>query len=78
MLDTLENSSKRGADLVGQVLTFARGLESKRAAINLRHLAKEFQKVVLDTFPKNVEFEFNRFEGTLDNRGGPDAFAPNC
>jgi CheY-like chemotaxis protein len=43
--------------LVGQVLTFARGSESKRTAVNLRHLAKETQKVVLDTFPKNIQFD---------------------
>lgn len=56
LLDTLENSSRRGADLVGQVLTFARGMEGKRSAVNLQILAKEIQKVIYDTFPKSIQF----------------------
>ncbi len=59
ILDTLESSSQRGADLVRQVLTFARGVEGRRAAVDVRHLAKEIEKVIHDTFPKNVDFDLH-------------------
>jgi PAS domain S-box-containing protein len=56
ILDTLQTSSQRGADLIKQVLSFARGVEGKRGPVNVRHLAKDIEKVVHDTFPKNLRF----------------------
>jgi PAS domain S-box-containing protein len=57
ILDTLQKSSQRGADLVRQVLTFARGVEGKRAAVNVRLVTGDLQKVIHDTFPKNIRFK---------------------
>jgi PAS domain S-box-containing protein len=57
ILDTLEKSSQRGADLVRQVLTFARGVEGKRSAVSVRILARDVEKVIHDTFPKNIKFK---------------------
>jgi CheY-like chemotaxis protein len=54
ILDTLQTSSQRGADLIRQVLSFARGVEGKRGAVNVRHLVRDLEKVVHDTFPKNI------------------------
>jgi PAS domain S-box-containing protein len=57
MLETLETCSKRAADLVRQVLSFARGIEGQRVTVNLTQLARELQRVILDVFPKNIEVE---------------------
>jgi PAS domain S-box-containing protein len=54
MLKTLETSAKRGADLVKQVLTFARGHEGERVAVQLSHLIKEMDKIIHETFPKTI------------------------
>jgi len=56
ILDTLQTSSQRGADLIKQVLSFARGVEGKRGPVNVRHLVRDLEKVVHDTFPKNIRF----------------------
>jgi len=56
MLDTLQSCANRGADLVRQVLSFARGVDGKRVAVNLRHLAEDIQKIVTETFPKKIDF----------------------
>jgi nitrogen-specific signal transduction histidine kinase/CheY-like chemotaxis protein len=57
MVYSLQTSARRGADLVQQVLTFARGVEGKRMPVNLLHLVRDVQKIVRDTFPKNIDFE---------------------
>lgn len=54
ILDTLQASSQRGAELIKQVLSFARGVEGKRGPVNVRHLVRDLEKVVHDTFPKNI------------------------
>jgi PAS domain S-box-containing protein len=59
VLDTVETSARRGADMVQQVLSFARGVEGDRLLIQPKHLVKEIQKIVADTFPKNIEIKVN-------------------
>jgi PAS domain S-box-containing protein len=54
LLDTLETSAQRGANIVKQVLTFARGIEGQRVPLQLGHLLKDVAKIVQETFPKNV------------------------
>ena len=53
-IDTIENSARRGADIVQQVLTFARGIEGQKGPVQLRHLIKEMAKMANETFPKNI------------------------
>src|SRR3954469_22898720 len=55
MLTVLESSAKRGADMVRQVLTFARGVEGERVLLQPRHLIKEVTKILGDTFPKTIQ-----------------------
>jgi len=59
LLNTLESSLQRGSDLVKQVLAFARGVEGERAPVNIYYLVNEIQKIVRDTFPKSLKFNFN-------------------
>ena len=54
ILETLEISAKRGADIVRQVLSFARGLEGARIEVQPAHLLKDVQHILKDTFPKNI------------------------
>jgi two-component system cell cycle sensor histidine kinase/response regulator CckA len=56
MLSTIETSAKRGADMVQQILSFARGVEGQRVKINVRQIIEEMQHLVQDTFPKNIVF----------------------
>ena len=59
MLETLENSAKRGADLVKQILSFARGDETKRTLVQIKHLLKDIEQFVKETFPKSIEIDKN-------------------
>jgi PAS domain S-box-containing protein len=55
ILVTMESSAKRGAEMVRQVLAFARGGDSSRTLIRVDQLVKEMGKIITDTFPKNIE-----------------------
>jgi len=55
LLDLLENNAQRGAGMIKQVLCFARGVEGERVVLQVRHLANEMQKIVVDTFPCSIQ-----------------------
>jgi PAS domain S-box-containing protein len=52
---SIERSAQRGAALVRQLLSFARGTEVPRAPLELAQIAGELRKLLRDTFPKNIE-----------------------
>ncbi len=54
VLASIENSAKRGADLVKQILSFARGVDGERTLIKAGPVIKDIQRLVQDTFPKNI------------------------
>jgi nitrogen-specific signal transduction histidine kinase/ActR/RegA family two-component response regulator len=57
MLDTIDISARRGAEIVRQVLTFARGVEGRRVEIQSRYLLHDIEHIVKDTFPKNIRLQ---------------------
>ncbi|HEX9048222.1 MAG TPA: response regulator, partial [Verrucomicrobiae bacterium] len=52
---TLETCSRRGADIIRQVLMFARGVEGDRVLLNPKHLIHEIQRIATETFPRSIE-----------------------
>jgi PAS domain S-box-containing protein len=57
LLTALEANIQRGANLVKQVLAFGRGMEGERILVQPKHIAREIQQVIQETFPKTVTFE---------------------
>lgn len=55
LLTLIEDSTKRGAALVRQILSFARGAEGKRVPLQVRHILSEIVQVARQTFPKNIK-----------------------
>ncbi|HHY84703.1 MAG TPA: response regulator [Verrucomicrobia bacterium] len=55
LLQMIETSARRGADMVKQVLTFARGGESRKAMVNLDVLVREMSRIIADVFPRNIK-----------------------
>lgn len=57
-LELIENvrlNARRGAEMVKQVLSFARGMEGTRMKIQIRHILREVSNICTDTFPPNIE-----------------------
>ena len=59
ILETIEVSAKRGADIVRQVLSFARGLDGERIEVQPKHLLKDLENIIKDTFPKDIRLGFS-------------------
>lgn len=57
LIDTMEASGLRGANMVKQLLTFARGVPGDKTVLQSRELFAEIERFVLHTFPKNIRFE---------------------
>ncbi|MCE8425660.1 MAG: PAS domain S-box protein [Candidatus Methanoperedens sp.] len=57
LLDMLDRNTKRGADLIKQVLSFARGVEGERNPLHAKHIITEIEKVAKETFPRNIEIK---------------------
>ena len=54
VLETIEASARRGADVVRQVLTFARGLPGERTSVPVGAVLAEIVKMARETFPRNI------------------------
>lgn len=71
ILTGIETSAKRGADLVRQILTFARGMEGKRMELCAAKLINDIKKFVQDTFPKNIQCVSSMKEDQPSFEGDP-------
>lgn len=54
LLDIIEASAQRGANVVRQLLTFSRGIEGERGPLQVRHLVKEMVAIMKETFPREI------------------------
>lgn len=54
IVKTIETSARRGADMVAQVLAFARGGGSTMAPIQMEELIDEMARIIRDAFPRNI------------------------
>ncbi len=57
-LKMIKENSERGADLIKQVLTFARGMTGERIPVQLKHLIKELIGVLKETLPRSITLDF--------------------
>ncbi|MBS1796800.1 MAG: response regulator [Acidobacteria bacterium] len=53
-LGIIRENAERGADLVKQVLTFARGMEGERVVVQVKHIIKDLVKILKQTLPKSI------------------------
>ena len=60
LLIMLQSCAQRGANLIKQVLSFARGMGGKRVPVNVIHILSDIENIVRDTFPKNIVFQLTR------------------
>lgn len=58
-LETLETCVKRGANLLKQILMFARGVEGRRVTVYLGRLIRNMEKMLKQTLPKSVQITLN-------------------
>lgn len=57
VLETMHSSAQRGAEMVKQILSFARGVAGEPAPLQFRHLITEIKKFARETFPRSIRIE---------------------
>ena len=70
-ISLIEESARRGAGIVKQVLTFARGIEGERVLINPGHLIDEIIDIARKTFPKSIDISGSYPEESWSIEGDP-------
>lgn len=71
LLERIKHSAQRGADMVSQVLTFARGAEGRRAALRIEDLITDVEKIIRDTLPRTIQLSFHAPPGLPVVHGEP-------
>ena len=65
-VSVIRENTERGADLIKQVLTFARGIDGgNRVQMQVSHLIKELIKILNKTLPQNIEVRYEISPGLL-------------
>jgi PAS domain S-box-containing protein len=57
-LGSLRENAERGASLIKQLLSFARGTEEDRLSLQPHHLIKEVIRILRETLPKSINIRF--------------------
>lgn len=55
VLNTIETSARRGADMVRQVLSFARGVDGQKLEVHIGRLIHEIENIIRETFLKDIQ-----------------------
>jgi PAS domain S-box-containing protein len=63
LFEMIEGSARRGADMVRQLLTFARGAEGERVPVQPQPLLREIERLMKGSFPKNIELRVQADDG---------------
>jgi CheY-like chemotaxis protein len=69
LLDTLRASIQRASALVGQVVSFARGSETEQTTICPKHLLRDIEKLLVETFPRSIEIHVGDMAGLWGVKG---------
>ena len=54
LLTTAETAVLRGKEIIRQVLSFARGIDGEKIPVQPRHVLKEIENILWETFPKSI------------------------
>ena len=59
LIDGIEEAAQRGANIVSQVLTFARGVKGRHIVLDTEVLISQIVRIVKETFPKTIDFSLS-------------------
>ncbi len=71
LLNSLESSANRGADMVKQILSFARGVENRSTLLRAKDVLHEIEHLILETFPKSLRLVVHRPDDVWSLEGDP-------
>ncbi|MEW6159328.1 MAG: response regulator [Verrucomicrobiota bacterium] len=71
LLDTLEKSAMHGANLIKQILAFARGVQGEHTQLQLAHLLREMQNLLKEVLPRSINVRIQAPKDLWTIRGVP-------
>jgi PAS domain S-box-containing protein len=71
LIALMESSAQRAAEMVRQVLLFARGRDGEQQRVSPAALLKEIERLVRETFPRNITVETYVASDVWPVRGNP-------
>lgn len=71
LVDTFESCGRRAADMVQQLVSFARGAEGEHVPVQLPYLLREMQKIIPSILPKNIQTSWQWPEDLACINGDP-------
>ncbi len=71
LLDMIQASAQRGADMVRQLLTFAKGVEGERVPVRPLPMLRELERLMKGSFPKNIQLRVDGDDGLPAVLGDP-------
>ena len=71
ILDVIQASAQRGADIVKQVLAFGRGMECRQIEMQPNSIVRELVAMVEQTFPKSIRTTYHCSTSLLTILGDP-------
>ncbi|MDZ4404526.1 PAS domain-containing protein [Prosthecobacter sp.] len=71
LLNAMENSANRGADMVKQILSFARGVEGRSLLLRPKDVIQEMEQLIHETFPKSIRCSIACAEEAWNVEGDP-------
>lgn len=72
-VNMIEESAKRGSDLVKQIVSFIRGEIKEKIPVKINNIIREIEKLMKETFPKNIEIKVEASEDLHPMLGDPTA-----
>jgi PAS domain S-box-containing protein len=63
LLEVMRTNAERGAEMIKQLLSFARGTAGERMLIQPKHLIREIVGIAQETFPRSIRIEQRLSEG---------------
>ncbi len=69
LLETVERNAQRGADIIRQLLTFARGVPGARVPLPVQHLLRDMERLLRETLPRDIDVRVRVARGLWPVRG---------
>jgi PAS domain S-box-containing protein len=54
IIEIIKTSAQRGANIVRQILNFARGMEGTHGEVQVKHVLREIEEIIRETFPRSI------------------------
>ncbi len=57
VINIIESSVQRGSNILNQILAFSKGIGSEKGVVQVKHLIREIEMILKETFPKSIKIE---------------------